>query len=90
MFSLSLSVRANDLITYLHYIKNRLNMIIKIMELLIDNFDLSKFSSMSSCLIRTIFCILFWMINLKNITVNILLLGSTIMISADSEPSTFN
>lgn len=84
MFSPDLPVRANDSITYLHCIKNRLSVMIEVMELFISYLDLPKFPSVSSCSVRTIFCASFRMINSKNVAVDILSSGLTVVISGSS------
>lgn len=64
-------------------------MIIKVMKLFINYLNLSKFLSLSLCLVYTIFYTLFWMINLKNIVMDILLFELTVVILANIRPLAF-
>lgn len=89
IFSPDLTVRANDSTNYLHCIKKRLSVMIKVMELFINYFHLFKFPSISSYLIPTIFYTLFQIINSRNVIVDILPSRLTVIISADIRPSAF-
>lgn len=67
--------------------KIKLSIIIKVMDLFISYLNLRKWFSINLCFRRIFLYTLFWMINLRNIAMNILSSKLTVVTSSDKEPS---